>query len=136
MALDKAVYSLEAVPEIALKKIFVASNLPLPLRTKLADAGFVTVDMIANLADSVDSYKTAIATLFAEDELGTPAQRMVTLTLLATIWRKCSSRVKHIDSQRQRLEEDPTHIPEIAVPECAEMRSAFVLAPTRGSWNA
>ena len=81
------------------------------------------------LGDSIAGVKTTLKTIVHdEDKLGsTEAEREISLTSLAAIWKMCSSLQDHFAARRAKMEEDPSKVPEIPGDHHAEFREQFVI---------
>ena len=77
-------------PEVALRQIFLIAGVEESDRVTIAKNGFTTVDLIANLADDLPAFHSAITTLFSED-MGDGAAKLIKLATLATMWRQCKA---------------------------------------------
>ena len=86
--IDNAVYT-DVVPSVSLRQIFVKSNVTPEDRVLIAKAGFVKSELIANLADNLETFQTAIQTLFSPEQIGNGAVKLLKLATLATMWRHC-----------------------------------------------
>jgi hypothetical protein len=134
-ALDATIYTdKEHTPELALRQIFVVTNVDLAQRKALADMMFVKVDNFAAVADSATGFRTQICLILSAnaasadaDGLGNSiAAKAANLAFLSGAWRKCATLATHRDSQRARLEEDPLKIPEIALGDYSMMKTKFL----------
>ena len=65
---DSTSHLAEHTPEIALKHILHATNMPKELRVKVAKAGFLTVDFVANSAFNVEHFLKAAEVLLGGGE--------------------------------------------------------------------
>ena len=99
-------------PEVALRQIFLIAGVGESDRVTIAKNGFTTVDLIANLADDLPAFHSAITTLFGDD-MGAGAAKLIKLATLATMWRQCKALVSMKVDQASKLHEDPNRIPEI-----------------------
>ena len=123
--IDTAAYEGPA-PEVALRQIFVNSGVGEKDRVAIGKNGFTTVDLIANLADDLPAFHSAITTLFGDD-MGAGAAKLIKLATLATMWRQCKALVSMKVDQASKLHEDPNRIPEIAMMEYGAYRDAFTV---------
>ena len=124
-SIDMAAYEGRA-PEVALRQIFLIAGVEESDRVTIAKNGFTTVDLIANLADDLPAFHSAITTLFSED-MGDGAAKLIKLATLATMWRQCKALVSMKVDQASKLREDPNRIPEIAMMEYGAYRDAFTV---------
>ena len=104
---DNAVYT-DVVPHVSLRQIFVKSNVTPEDRVLIAKAGFINPELIANLADNLETFQTAIQTLFSPEQIGNGAVKLIKLATLATMWRHCKTLVTLKDDQQLKLQEDPS----------------------------
>ena len=146
--MDPTKYPDDKVPDLALRQVFGGQRLPEDLCLLMANCKLLNVESFAMLGDSIAGVKTTLKTIVQdEDKLGsTEAEREISLTSLAAIWKMCSSLQDHFAARRAKMEEDPTKVPEIPGDHHAEFREQFVikhpdvlLPPHRepaSSWNA
>ena len=127
--IDNAVYT-DVVPHVSLRQIFVKSNVTPEDRVLIAKAGFINPELIANLADNMETFQTAIQTVFSPEQIGNVAVKLIKLATLATMWRHCKTLVTLKDDQHLKLQEDPMKIPEIGVMEYGEYRESFTKGHT------
>ena len=132
---DRTKYPDDKVPDLALRQVFGRQRLPEDLCLLMANCKLLNVESFAMLGDSIAGVKTTLKTIVQdEDKLGsTEAEREISLTSLAAIWKRCSSLQDHFAARRAKMEEDPTKVPEIPGDHHAEFREQFDIA---SSWNA
>ena len=126
---DRTKYPDDKVPDLALRQVFGRQRLPEDLRLLMANCKLLNVESFAMLGDSIAGVKTTLKTIVQdEDKLGsTEAEREISLTSLAAIWKMCSSLQDHFAARRAKMEEDPTKVPEIPGDHHAEFREQFVI---------
>ena len=119
----------DKVPDLALRQVFGRQRLPEDLCLLMANCKLLNVESFAMLGDSIAGVKTTLKTIVQdEDKLGrTEAEREISLTSLAAIWKMCSSLQDHFAARRAKMEEDPTKVPEIPGDHHAEFREQFVI---------
>ena len=125
---DRTTYTDEDhTPKIALRQIFGRLNLKQNLCKLAADAGLLSVEVVAMLGDSAAAVKESINKLVPERDLGTDeASRELSLMQLAAVWHACHALQTQFASRRAKMEEDPSKVPEMAQEDHAEFRGRFV----------
>ena len=125
---DRTVYTSDAAtPKIALRQIFGRLGVAQNLCRAAADAGLLSVEIMAMLGDTSATAKEQIKALIREDDLGDiQAKRDLSAMQLAAVWQACQALQTQFASRRARMEEDPNKIPEMAQEDPAEFRARFV----------
>ena len=125
---DRTTYTNDAAtPKIALRQIFGRLGVAQGLCKAAADAGLLSVEIVAMLGDTATAAKEQIKAMISEDQLGDSAARRDLSTMqLAAVWQACQALQTQFASRRARMEEDPNKIPEMAQEDHAEFRARFV----------
>lgn len=125
---DRTTYTDEAhTPKIALRQIFGRLSLRENLCKLAADAGLLSVEVVAMLGDTAAAVKESIKTLVPQDALGAnDAARELSLMQLAAVWHACHALQTQFATRRAKMEEDPSKVPEMAQEDHAEFRGRFV----------
>ena len=125
---DRTTYTNDAAtPKIALRQIFGRLGVAQGLCKAAADAGLLSVEIVAMLGDTATAAKEQIKAMIPEDQLGDSAARRDLSTMqLAAVWQACQALQTQFASRRARMEEDPNKIPEMAQEDHAEFRARFV----------
>ena len=125
---DRTKYPDDKIPDLALRQVFGRQRLSEALCLVMADCRLLNVETFAMLGDSITGVKTTLKTIVHDEtKLGaTEADREISLTSLAAVWKMCSSLQEHFAARRAKMEEDPTKVPEIPGDHHAEFREQFV----------
>ena len=112
---DRTNYPADKTPELACRQIFGRQRLSENLCLLMADSRMLAIDGIAMLGDTIASAKTTIRAIVGDDNKfgATDAERELSLTLVAAIWKPASTLQDHFSSRRAKMEEDPHKIREI-----------------------
>ena len=124
----RAKYPADRTPELAVRQIFGRQRLPENLRLLMADSGMLAIERIAMLGDTTASAKTTVRAIVGDGSKfgATDAERELSLTLVAAIWKAVSTLQDHFSLRRAKMEEDPRKIPEMPGEDHAEFRELFV----------
>ena len=90
----------------------------------------MSVERFTDLGETLTNVKDTLKVLMGDvDKLGTTdPEKVLALTLVASIWKNCTVLQDHLATRRARMEEDPSKIPEISQEDHGEFRSMFVIA--------
>ena len=114
---DRTIYpSKEFTPENSLRQIFARQKAPEKLCILIAQSGLMSVERFAVLGETLTDVKDTFKVLIRdENKLGaTDPEKVLALTLVASIWKNCTVLQDHFATRRARMEEDPSKIPEIS----------------------
>ena len=109
------------------KAMLHAEGVPEVLRLKLAELKINSITKFALLGKDQATFENKIETLLATD-IGSDAQKIQNVTLLAVVWDGCRSVKEFKLTQKMRLQEDPHRIPEIHSTDFSDMRERFLTA--------
>lgn len=125
---DRTKYPDDKIPDLALRQVFGRQRLSEDLCLVMAECKLLNVETFAMLGDSIAGVKATLKTIVHDEtKLGaTEADREISLTSLAAVWKMCSSLQDHFAARRAKMEEDPTKVPEIPGDHHAEFREQFV----------
>ena len=103
---DRTQYTDEAhTPKIALRQIFGRLSLRSELCKAAADAGLLTVEVLAMLGDNAGTVKDNIKSLIAAENLGdTDPARELAVMQLAAVWHACHALQGQFALRRARME--------------------------------
>ena len=126
---DRTKYPDDKIPDLALRQVFGRQRLSAELCLLMANCKLLNVETFAMLGDSIPGVKTTLKTIVHdEDKLGaSEAEKEISLTSLAAVWKMCSTLQEHFAARRAKMEEDPTKVPEIPGDHHAEFREQFVV---------
>ena len=126
---DRTKYPDDKIPDLALRQVFGRQRLAEDLCLLMANCKLLNLETFAMLGDSIPGVKTTLKTIVHdEDKLGaSEAEREISLTSLAAVWKMCSTLQEHFAARRAKMEEDPTKVPEIPGDHHAEFREQFVV---------
>ena len=120
---DTTVCADDAVPQQALRQLFVKVGVDPKFRLLFGNSGFLTVEFYGCIAEHLDKFNETMA-LIMKDGLGEGA-RFAALASLAALWKKCKAQGESDATQKQRLEEHPRRIPEMGVLDIGELQRNF-----------
>ena len=112
-------------PEPGLRTVFVHEKIDEALRIALAKKGLTTIRKFAMLGQTEDKFEARLKSILGGD-LGADAPTQdLNLTMLGVVWKSCQVSMEFEFTQRARLQEDPTKIPEMANSDAGDMRERF-----------
>ena len=112
-------------PEPGLRTVFVHEKIETPLRIVLAKKGLITMRKFAMLGQTEDKFEARMKSILGVDLGATDPEKDLNLTMLAVVWKSCQVSMDFELTQRARLQEDPSKIPEIASSDAGDMRERF-----------
>ena len=137
MAQDKTKYLEGKVPDQEVKTIFMNMDLNEAWRLKLANAGWTTVESMANLSiGDPQKLEDRVVRMFPDaavddqQDVATVQERFVLLSKIVGAFRAASSRKVNDETRREKMLDDPTKVPQIGETERQAARGRYAKAHT------